>query len=138
VPAGQRLAWLRRILAHNLIDATRKLQSAKRDVGREVSIEQSVERSSVRIATWLACDLPPGRAIEQEELMVGLAAALGRLPSDEREALVLHYSSDWTLAQIAEHLGRTRESVAGLIKRGVRRLRAELKQAESVHDRRRR
>jgi RNA polymerase sigma-70 factor, ECF subfamily len=123
---GERLAWLRRILANNLADAVRKMQAAKRDVRREVSIQQSVEESSQRLEGWLAREMPPHDPVEQEESVLQLIAAVRKLSVEQREVLVLHYWSDLTLAQIADHVGRTRDSVASLIKRGVRQLRVEL------------
>ena len=75
--------------------------------------------------------------MEQEEAVLQLVAALGKLPVEQREVLTLHYWSDLTLAQIADHVGRTRDSVASLIKRGVRQLRVELNRAESGNARRR-
>jgi len=131
VPTGQRLAWLRRILSHNLTDAVRRQTADKRNIGREVSLEQSIEQSSLRLEAWLACDLPPGRAAEQEERVLQLVAALGKLPQAQREALMLHYWTGWKLAQIAEHIDRSREAVAGLIKRGLRQLRTEIGQGDS-------
>ena len=47
-------AWLRRILARNLADEVRKLAAGKRDLARERSLEQAVERSSANLAAWLA------------------------------------------------------------------------------------
>src|SRR5215471_11771763 len=44
------LAWLRQALAHNLADALRAFGQAKRDVGRERSLEAAVEASSCRLA----------------------------------------------------------------------------------------
>ena len=131
VPSGQRLAWLRRILSHNLTDAVRRQTAGKRHIGREVSLQQSIEQSSLRLEAWLACDLPPGRAAEHEEHVLQLVAALGKLPEAQREALMLHYWTGWKLAQIAEHIGRSRKAVAGLIKRGLRQLRTEMGQGDS-------
>jgi RNA polymerase sigma-70 factor, ECF subfamily len=128
VLSGNRLPWLRRILANNLLDAVRQARAAKRDIGREVSIQQSIEESSARMEAWLACDLPPDRAIEQEETVLQMISVLAGLPDAQREALMLHYWTDWSLAQIAEHIGTTRESVASSIKRGLRQLRLRLKE----------
>jgi RNA polymerase sigma-70 factor (ECF subfamily) len=125
VPEGKRLAWLRRILANNLADEVRRYAAAKRDLGREVSIQNAVDRSSQRLEQWLAHDLQPSGLAEQEDQLLALAAAITALPGDQREALLLHYWSGSTLMEIANRLGRSREAVAGLIKRGLQRLRSE-------------
>jgi RNA polymerase sigma-70 factor (ECF subfamily) len=124
---AQELAWLRRILANNLADLFRKLRSAKRDAGRERRLETALERSSARLEAWLAADQssPSERAARNEQVL-RLAEALARLPEAQREALVLQHWHGWSLAQIAEHLGRSRAAVAGLIKRGLQGLREEL------------
>ncbi len=134
VGPGQRLPWLRRILSNNLTDAVRQMQADKRDIGREVSLQQVVEQSSMRLEAWLACEMPPHRPIEHEEHVLQLVRALAKLPQAQRESLTLHYWSGLTLAQIASHLGRSREAVAGLIKRGVRQLRLQMHQFETSHD----
>ena len=55
-----------------------------------------------------------------------LAAALEGLPDAQREAVRLHYWHGWTVAQVAEHLGRSPAAVAGLLKRGLRQLRERM------------
>jgi RNA polymerase sigma-70 factor (ECF subfamily) len=134
VRPGQRLPWLRRILSNNLTDAVRQLQAGKRDVAREISLQQVVEQSSMRLEAWLACEMPPNRPIEHEEHVLQLIRALAKLPEAQRESLTLHYWSGLTFAQIASHLGRSREAVAGLIKRGVRQLRLQMSEIESSND----
>jgi RNA polymerase sigma-70 factor (ECF subfamily) len=130
-PAGDRLAWLRRILAHNLIDEVRRLNADKRDVGREVSLQRAVEMSSQRLEQWLAVEAPADRRLQREELLLELVAALARLPDAQREAVTLHYWSGWTLAQIAEHLDRSPSAAAGLLKRGLRQLREAMASQQS-------
>jgi RNA polymerase sigma-70 factor (ECF subfamily) len=125
--AAQRAAWLRRVLANNLADEVRKLSAGKRDVGRERSLEAALEQSSARLEQWLQADQSaPGEQAERQEQALRLAAALEQLPEAQRQALVLQHWHGWTLAQIAEHLGRTHAAVAGLIKRGLQQLRTHL------------
>src|SRR5919205_4310033 len=49
-------AWLRQILAHNLANALRDLGRLKRDVAREQSLEEAIDRSSARLEGWLQAD----------------------------------------------------------------------------------
>jgi RNA polymerase sigma-70 factor (ECF subfamily) len=122
-------AWLRRILANNLADELRKLATAKRNRGRERSLEAALEESSVRLEGWLAADQSsPSQWAERHEQALRLAQALAGLPEAQREALVLQHWHGWSLAQVARHLGRTHAAVAGLIKRGLRQLRTVLEE----------
>ena len=124
-------AWLRRILARNLAHAVRDLGRGKRDVARERSLEEAVNASSARLEAWLADDRPsPSQQAERHERALRLADALELLPEAQREALVLQHWHGWTLAQIAEHLGRSRAAVAGLLKRGLQQLRRQLQETE--------
>ena len=134
VETGKRLPWLRRILSNNLADAVRRMAAEKRNVGREVSLQHSVEQSSMRLEAWLAREDRPERKLEREERVLQLVAALAKLPDAQREALMLHYWTGWTLAQIAAHMGRSREAVAGLLKRGLRQLRVEMDVGNPSHD----
>src|SRR5437016_5562897 len=98
---GEWLAWLRQALAHNLADALRAFGQAKRDVGRERSLEEAVAASSCRLGAFLAAEQSsPSQQAERHERAVRLAEALAALPDDNREALVLHYCEDWPLADI--------------------------------------
>jgi RNA polymerase sigma-70 factor (ECF subfamily) len=123
----ERLAWLRKSLANNLRDEFRKLHADMRDVRRERSLEAALGQSSQRLEAWLvATNSSPSERCQREEEAVELALALQRLPEAQREALVLQHWQGWKVAEIAEHLGRTRTAVAGLLKRGLASLREEL------------
>jgi RNA polymerase sigma-70 factor (ECF subfamily) len=52
-----------------------------------------------------------------------LAQALLRLPDDQRQAVELHHLQGLSLADAGQHLGRSREAVAGLVFRGLKNLR---------------
>ena len=64
-------------------------------------------------------------------ILVGASGRVGQqLPDAQREAVILHYWQDWTVAAIAEHLGRSSAAVAGLLKRGLQQLREVLRERE--------
>jgi RNA polymerase sigma-70 factor (ECF subfamily) len=129
-PSDQRLACLRCVLAHNLADEIRKVRADKRDVGREKSLHAAIDQSSLRLEAWIVANQSgPDAQVERQERAVQLAAALDRLPEAQREALVLQHWQEWTLARIAEHMGRTPAAIAGLLKRGLSQLRVELNDA---------
>jgi RNA polymerase sigma-70 factor (ECF subfamily) len=117
-------AWLRQALANNLRDAWRARHRERRDVRREQSLEAAVEQASVRLEGMLADpqSSPSQRAVRNEELQ-RLADALLQLPEPQREAIVLHHLQGCTLAETARHLGRTDAAVAGLLHRGLKKLR---------------
>jgi RNA polymerase sigma-70 factor (ECF subfamily) len=129
--AGQRAAWLRRALAHNLADEVRKLSTGKRDVRREHSLEAAMEESASRIEGWLvAQQSSPSQQAERHERAGELIQALAKLPESQREALVLRHCENQSLADISRQLNRSPAAVAGLLKRGLKQLREHLRQPE--------
>jgi RNA polymerase sigma-70 factor (ECF subfamily) len=125
--SAQMAAWLRQILARNITHALRDFHRDKRDVRRERSLQNRIDASSARLEAWLSADSSsPSDAAQRNEQVLQLAAALDRLPDDQREAIELHYWHGWKLAQIAEHLGRSVSAVGGLLHRGLKTLRGEL------------
>src|SRR5262245_60461928 len=123
------VGWLRAILAHTVAKELCRLRQAKRDVALERSLEAAVEESSARVEAWLAADQSsPSEQAAWREQSLRLAEALARLPADQREALELHHLSGYTVAQIAEQTGRTGPAVAGLLRRGLQKLREILRE----------
>ena len=127
---AERAAWLRRILARNLAHTRRDLTREKRDVGRERSLHEGVEASAARLEGWLSApgSSPSGRAGRNERARI-VAAAVETLPNDQREAVSLRYWEGLKLAEIAERMGRTAPSIAGLLRRGLAAVREELRDA---------
>jgi RNA polymerase sigma-70 factor (ECF subfamily) len=128
---AQLAALLRRLLANNLADEVRKCYADKRDAGREQSLNVALAESSARLEAFLAADQssPEERAERNEELL-RLAAALERLPEAQRQAVELHYLRGWRLEEIAVHLGRGKSAVAGLLHRGLNKLREHLRPSD--------
>jgi RNA polymerase sigma-70 factor (ECF subfamily) len=121
---AERMGWLKQILANNLADAVRGLTRAKRDVARERSLDEQVGDSFSRVDGWLA-DVqasPSQQAVRSEELLA-MADALAGLPDAQREAIVLHHLQGLPLAEVGRQLDKTPAAVAGLLHRGLKRLR---------------
>lgn len=118
------MAWLRKALAHNLIDHLRGLRRDKRDAGREQALPRNVDQSSQQLANWLAADQSsPSQLAARNEDLLRMAEALSELPEPQRDAVMLHHLQGCTLREVAEILGRTEPAVAGLLHRGLKKLR---------------
>jgi RNA polymerase sigma-70 factor, ECF subfamily len=119
--AGEQAAWLRCILANNLVDAARKYQ---REVAVAVDVEQAVHDSSARLEAWLAADqASPSEHVVREEQLLRLALALASLPEEQRVVIELHHLHQDAVADIARKLEKTQAAVAGLLRRGLKKLR---------------
>src|SRR5580700_1090251 len=90
---GELVRWLRQILATNLADLFRRyLGTQGRDVRLEREIVGALDRSSILLDRGLvAVQSSPSHQAAQREQAVLLADALGQLPDDYREAIVLRH-----------------------------------------------
>ena len=128
---AERAAWLRRILANVLTDAARKFGAAARDVALECSLEGAVEQSSARLEAWLVnSGLAPPDHAERKEQLLQLGRALAELPEPQRQAVLLRYYEGRPLEEIATRMKRSRAGVASLLRRGLDRLRKQLKSGD--------
>ena len=119
------LAWLRAILARQMVDLARRAGQVHW-AGRQ-SLEAALEQSSARLAAWLADEQPcPGEQVQRREQVLHLAEALARLPQDQRTAVELHHLEGHSVPEVGRRMGRTAGSVAGLLHRGLKALRAHL------------
>ena len=114
----QLAGWLRGILVNTLADALRTFGGAKRDVGLEAALAESSSRLEALLGP--ASSSPSAQAMRHEEF-ARLAKALAQLPDDQRTAVELHHLQDRSVAQIAEHCGRSEAAVAGLLRRGLKK-----------------
>jgi RNA polymerase sigma-70 factor, ECF subfamily len=130
--SSDRAAWLRRALANNIRDALRFLRRKKRDIRRQQSLDAEGEQGGPAIVEKLAASLatPSQLAVREEELLKLSEILLG-LPSAEREAIVLHHLQGRPLREVAERLGRSTGAVAGLLHRGLRRLKQQMHSGNS-------
>jgi RNA polymerase sigma-70 factor, ECF subfamily len=129
---AQKMAWLKRALANNLADELRKLTTARRDAGRERSLQAALDQSHSHLEQLLPdAHGTPSREAVRAERGVQLAQALATLPEAQRRVIELHHLQGQTLVQVAEALGTTKPAVAGLLHRGLKSLRQLLKAEES-------
>jgi RNA polymerase sigma-70 factor, ECF subfamily len=128
---AEKAAWLRKALAHNLADEIRKLTAARRDAGREESLQRALEESSARLEAWLVAEQssPPEQA-ERHEQALRLAEALAGLPDKQRQAVELRHLRGLSLAEVAAELDTSKAAVVGLLHRGVEKLRALLSEPD--------
>jgi RNA polymerase sigma-70 factor (ECF subfamily) len=124
---AERAAWLRKILANTIADEARRFSRSKRDAAMERSLVASLDESSVRLEAWLADDRssPSQHAMRHEQILL-LADAMAAMPEDQRRAIELHHLRGGSLAEVAAELGRSKASVAGLLRRGLHALRQQM------------
>lgn len=107
------LGWLRGILASLLANLVRHYHGTKRrDVRLERQLNVELEQSSAALDRGLiAPQSSPSHQAARREQSVLLAEALGQLPEDMRELLILRHLEGLTFPEVAARLGRTLDSV---------------------------
>lgn len=112
------LAWLVRVTRNRLLQWQR---GSRRRRARE---------SVVSVVEWFDCDLlRVDRQLDAREV----TAALQRLPSPDREVIVMHLWGEMSFESIAEVIGGSRASANRAFHRGLERLKSEF-QGESKRD----
>jgi len=120
--------WLRGMLRNNVATAvTRHVTTKKRSLRREVDGNATGPGGDSGAAPWLyqlpgSTTSPSGVAIRAEAAMA-LLEALHQLPETQAEAIRLRYMEGLPLADIVERTGKSETAVAGLLKRGLQKLR---------------
>lgn len=118
------LAWLRQILINCLHHAVEEhLKAKKRDLRREVSIEQfstALEQSAIHFETALADPGPsPSAMAGQRERSVVFADQLAKLKPEYRDVIVLRNLQGLPFEEIGERMGRKAGTVRMLWLRAI-------------------
>ena len=122
------LAWIKQILTRNLTKAARDFGREKRDIGREQSLEAGLQTSWLKVDQVLVLsDSSPLDRMQGNEQRLHMCVAVEQLPDSQRLAVELHHFLGWPISQIAEEMEKTPVAVSGLLKRGLRTLRIQLK-----------
>ncbi|MBK8097240.1 MAG: sigma-70 family RNA polymerase sigma factor [Planctomycetes bacterium] len=122
--------WLATVAQNRLANLQRMAAAQKRDVRREVPLAGG--GSTIVPGAVDPRDLGPGpRTLTVGVEQAGkLDAALAQLSPIDREVIALSRVQGLSLQEIAEQLGRTRNAVALLLSRALRKLKALLDDAQ--------
>jgi len=125
--AADLAGWLRAILASTLAESMRHFGRQRRDAGLERSLQAALDDSSANLERWLAADQSsPSQQVMREEHLSRLARALAELPEEQRTVVELRHLRGMPVAAIADQVDKSAASVAGLLRRGLQRLREVL------------
>jgi RNA polymerase sigma-70 factor, ECF subfamily len=119
------VCWLRQILAGLLGNLVRRyLGTQRRNVRLERELVDELDRSSRALDKNLAGkQSTPSQRSSRREQAVLLADALGQLPDDYREVIILHHLEELTFSDVASRMGRTVDSVKNVWARALAQLR---------------
>jgi RNA polymerase sigma-70 factor (ECF subfamily) len=122
------VSWLRQILAFNLAHLVRRYCGTQR---RDVRLERELvhelnESSRVLDEGLVARQSSPSQRAARREQAVLLAGALGQLPEDYREVIILSHLEGLSFPEVARRMGRSVDSVKNLWARALARLRRAL------------
>jgi RNA polymerase sigma-70 factor (ECF subfamily) len=122
------LAWLKKILSHNVADFIRRYRgTAKRQVGREVPFRDPAETKSMRGAPEPAGrEATPSQEILRLDDELRVAAALAELPPDYQEVIVLRNLQRLPFSEVAQRMERSRPAVQMLWMRAIKKLQKSL------------
>ena len=115
---GSFMQWLASISRHVIIDQAR-YQGREQRAGETVRFRSE----SNPLGPDPADRRTPTRILHEREDLRILADQLGELPPDYREVILLAKVEELSTSEISERLGRSREAVAVLLHRAVKRFR---------------
>jgi RNA polymerase sigma-70 factor (ECF subfamily) len=127
------LAWLRKILAHNVADFVRHYRgTAKRQIRREIPFRDAAASSAAFGAPEPAApEETPSQEFFRLDDELRVTAALAQLAPDHQEVIVLRNLQRLSFNEVAEQMGRSRPAVQMLWMRAVKKLQ-ELMQEEEA------
>lgn len=122
--------WLRMVLNQQLADLHRQhVQAEKRDVRREISLEQpavSPHTSLAMAAHLVGTGTSPSKAFSRIERIATVEAALNGMESIDREVIALRHFEELTNAEAAAVLGIHEQAASKRYVRAIRRMREVL------------
>jgi RNA polymerase sigma-70 factor (ECF subfamily) len=127
-------AWLKTILDNNLKNVIRDNMADKRDFRKEHEFAVEMESASIRWVEPVAAGSSPSNRLIQGESALELAAAIEKLPENQRVAIELRHLQGMKLSAVCAEMKKSPDSVVSLIRRGMIKL-SELMEASTVRGR---
>ena len=122
-------AWLRKILARQVVDTVRQYQAASRRLSAEQSLQTMEGESADALGSLLSkSGATPSQNMERRELGVVLADALAELSDLHRQAVILRTLKDLSWSEVSSEMGRSITTVRMLWVRGLSQLRTKLEE----------
>jgi len=122
------LAWLRKLLLHNLADFRRRYrEEGKRDVALESPLTSTGSSADPLLPVGASDSSPSALAIKREQIEA-LYGALDRLPDDYQQVILCRYQEELPFESIGRLMNRTANAVEKLWLRAIERLRRELEE----------
>lgn len=119
-------AWIKQILRRNVATVCRNHRAAKRDIGREQFLDDKHPSASLSWRIPAANAPSPAQQVMRGEAALELAAALEKLPDQQRIAVRMRHLEGMKIDDVAAEMGITAGAAAGFIRRGVEGLRKKL------------
>ena len=116
---GSFLHWLSRIADHVVVDLVRFQGRQKRQAGERVSFRSESNPDGFEPVDTKT----PSRIASQDARVQALLKLLDALPEDYRQVFILAKVEGLSTEEIAERLGKSRQAVALLLHRAIKRLR---------------
>ena len=124
---GELTCWLRKILIRNILDQVKMQTAQKRDVKRVQSLEAAMDRSSEILQNALFTEgSSPSTRLQKREQAVLVADALAKLPTSQREVILMRQLQQLSFSQIAEKLEKSNAAVRMIWLRGLEKLRQHM------------
>ena len=117
------LAWLRKILAHNVADFIRHYRgTAKRQVRREIPFRDPAASNAFGAAEPAAPDATPSQELARLDDELRVTTALATLTPDHQEVIMLRNLQRLSFNEVAEEMDRSRPAVQMLWMRALKKL----------------
>jgi RNA polymerase sigma-70 factor (ECF subfamily) len=125
---GELLAWLNRILEHQLANQVRYYkQTSKRNIRREVPLDAGEHPDNLGIVDGRP---PPAEHVASADEQRRVRAAIERLSDDDKRVLMLRTWQRLPFAEIGQQMGRSAGAAEKLWLRAVERLQQVLRTVE--------